>query len=326
MQVEVFQAPIEYELTYMPKRGRNQRTQLVVDVAPVGVSACSDDEAPLAFRVTMSAIITHYHAWNGKLYQRVLPHLSVEDLSTIEAKESPFVERYARIRTGDDKRIPKPTDFTTLSIKHIVATDRAAGLARAQARADQLLLIGGCLFEQTPGPVYCVTVESGRKRTNVRLVDPLSPEPSLNPGLFFRLDQRDVAVAIAEKLSKHPPSVDGEQLHLDFNRVKADLDRFGIDLEAYGTVALAQRFFEGMDEFRLTHLPTDYLKTWVRYHSPGFDRRTASPELEEMVRSVADIFKDNREARKYLDQAKDYSVRMDAIRELTQALPNDLRI
>jgi hypothetical protein len=275
----VIEVPYSYSVTYVPPRSRKERTETVSDVTPVQVRECSAADAPVAARAVRSDETkpTEYRWHDGKLWQPVRSVDPKGDLSAIAGAPfgaNPFVPRDSVLR--ENAEIKARDD---VPMKEIVKSEKLAGTATAQKRADDLLLIDGVLHEASVGPVlYLVPIERN-KRVKLVSSDIYDTREDRAPCFIFRGDERDHAIAVGTALFKHPPSVDCEAVEVLMPGA-LDMDSSLVSLEQ----TAAAVFGPLTEKSTIGSLSTPFLEAYSEY-----DAGARSPaQLEDLLGRVSD--------------------------------------
>lgn len=287
----IYDAPIAYELTFIPPRSSKPKTLAVWDTTPVTVEACPGSDAPVAVRARRSddGAEVDYRLHNGRLWQPVReidPNVGSAPIAT-ENTRNPLVHRESWLRRADVEVKP----LHDVMFKEVVRSDRQTTAAIANARAADLLLIDGCLHEVSVGPVFCLRPIENGKRVEVVSTDIYSIDQSFSAGLIFRADQRENALAMASRLApKKSPQVSADAVQM-FIPTALDMDAI-----ATSAIQLGKKVFSsGTAKMTIGSMPTDYLEAWLEYTSPGFPQTRLSDDLLNVLTKAGRALKETRD-------------------------------
>lgn len=255
--MSIINVPYAYDIRYIPERSRLEKETVVYDTTPVIIREIKVDQAAVAIIAPIGADFVDYLTFDGRIYEPIPAAGPVALRPESAHPHNPFLGRSSplRVERKDRDKIPS---VTHLSIKEIVCSTRESGIADAQRRADELLLIDGAIYESCPGPVYSIVPpKSGRVST---LVSGSINDPHINLGLIFRADQREEAIDFAQDFYGKPPKVDCEAI------IVTDRGVLPENFQEFSTRFLAEYALRRATYVtEIGKLPNDYIDAFLDY-------------------------------------------------------------
>ncbi|AOG03077.1 hypothetical protein [Bosea sp. RAC05] len=288
--------PAVYTIKAMLRRARNASLMRAIEQVPVIIRDVCLDQAPVAIEADyQSRGRVRYRIVDGQLYGPVFstPHMQAHQATLINCR-NPFLPadfksllpkpNYEGVRLGGPPRLLDPVlnastatmlDEAMLSVREVVETHREEGVADAQKAADRCVMIDGVLYQPSLGPVYSIN------KAGTVIVSEIDDAPS--PVFIARLDEWQRLPDMIEAAIDRRPST---QLQLfQANILVSGYQTF--DSDALAMVRTAAEIMDGVPDRYLYNYSFQYMELYFRYHSPGFDRDSASPELAQLLRDFA---------------------------------------
>ncbi len=288
--------PALYTVKAKLRRARNATLLRLIEEVPVMVRDVRPSQAPVAIEADyQNREKVRYRIVDGQLYGPVFstPYMQAQQATLINCR-NPFLPAEFRAllpkpvfdaaRLGGPPRLLDPVlDASTatlleeamLSIREIVETHREEGVADAQKAADRCVMIDGVLYQPSLGPVYSIN-----KSGNV-IVSEIDDVPS--PVFIARLDEWKRLPDMIEAAIYRRPSTPLRlfQTHILVPGYQT------FDSDALAMVRTAAEIMDGVPDRYLYNYSFEYMELYFRYHSPGFDRENASPELAQLLQDFA---------------------------------------
>lgn len=274
----IVEVPLCYSIVAVAKNKRKEETYVVSETTPVEVAAVSAKDAPVAVKAVVEGSKVSYRMHDGRLWEPVRlcdPKLDAQDAARLPFETNPFVAADSPLRTAPDK--VKPT--VDLALKSVSKNNRAEGLADAQRRANDVILIDGVIHQSSPGPVLVVTADA-RGRAAKMTVEHLADQIPL----VYRCDEWDMAAETANSMfgnvslpAQRPEILAPEALTLDSR--------------SHSVVAAGRHLYStGLEKFTSGSLTTAFMYAWLDYRKDDFDPSVPSPALEQLISTAAAEF------------------------------------
>ena len=280
----IVNVPFAYDIRFMPQRSKNEKELVVFDTTPVIIREASKGETQIAIVAPFEGWVVDYLSHEGCIYEPIPAAGPEGQPPDTSYPQNPFLGRSSPLRVQRKERDEIPS-VLNLSIKEIISSTRDAGIADAQRRANDLLIIDGMIYEKCPGPVDSVSPPSGG-RGAATLVSGSVNDPHINLGAIFRADQRDDAIEFAEALYGRPPKIACEAFIVTQSALLPD------SFQEFATRNLAEYALRRATALtEIGKLPNPYLEAFLDYTEVAdpadFDLDTLRGWIEVVSTSLA---------------------------------------
>lgn len=261
---EILDTLIAYEMTFIAKGARKERTALVSEVVPVPIGTLSEP------RTAGSLGDTLWIAEEDRLYfdwSSANPGVTFEAAAVnTDNAVNPFKPFGV---AGSLKTIPAATAPEQLRMRDIVSTTRAAALARAQDIGRHIGRHSGRTYIESDGPIICMSAPPEKQGTKHRVITVANAAKGLpNSATKATISVHDLD-ALSTILLAH-----GLKQVAPFTCDLADPDMFPQTAAHMGVLGAGAQFvgLEDMPNRNIYNVTQAHLDAYLRYTEPEFDR------------------------------------------------------